>query len=138
MIDVRIKNIDESDADTLLSDDMSFEGNIFLSRPLMIMGQVKGKIESDSNVFIEKDAEVRADIIAKELSVKGTMDGSAQASIIELGSSAVVSGEVKAQSLAMESGCSFDGISRVGLGYGSSMPKTYAEENQTEESPAQD
>ena len=46
MIDVRIKNIEDSDADTLLSEDVDFQGNMNLSRPAMIKGQVTGKIES--------------------------------------------------------------------------------------------
>lgn len=131
MVDVRIKNIEESDVDTLLSEDMNFEGTMSLSRPAMIKGQVSGKIESDSNVFIEKEADVKADVKADELSVKGNLSGSVQASVIELGSSAVFSGEVKAQSLAMESGCTFSGSSQVGA-----APKTDVEEAPAEETPA--
>ena len=131
MVDVRIKNIEESDADTLLSEDMSFEGNIRLSRPAMVKGQVTGKIESDSNIFIEKEADVKADIKADVLSVKGSLSGSVQASVIELGSSAVFSGDIKAQSLAMESGCTFSGSSQIGA-----APKA-SEEAPAEEAPAQ-
>ncbi|MBO7431201.1 MAG: polymer-forming cytoskeletal protein [Spirochaetia bacterium] len=132
MVDVRIKNIEESDVDTLLSDDMSFEGSIKLSRPAMIKGQVTGKIESDNNVFIEKEADVKADINANELSVKGNLSGAVQASVIELGSSAVFSGEIKAKSLAMESGCTFNGSSQVG-----DFPKAAESEAPAEETPAQ-
>lgn len=131
MVDVRIKNIEESDVDTLLSEDMNFEGTMSLSRPAMIKGQVSGKIESDSNVFIEKEADVKADVKAVELSVKGNLSGSVQASVIELGSSAVFSGEVKAQSLAMESGCTFSGSSQIGA-----APKAVVEEAPAEETPA--
>ena len=131
MVDVRIKNIEESDVDTLLSEDMNFDGTMSLSRPAMIKGQVSGKIESDSNVFIEKEADVKADVKADELSVKGNLSGSVQASVIELGSSAVFSGEVKAQSLAMESGCTFSGSSQVGA-----APKAVVEEAPAEETPA--
>jgi cytoskeletal protein CcmA (bactofilin family) len=114
MVDVRIKNVEESDADTLLSDDMSFEGTMKVSRPAMIKGQVTGKIESDSNLFIEKEADVKADVKADELSVKGNLSGTVQATVIEMGSSAVFSGDVTAQSLAMESGCTFNGTSKIG------------------------
>ena len=131
MVDVRIKNIEESDVDTLLSEDMNFEGTMSLSRPAMIKGQVSGKIESDSNVFIEKEADVKADVKAVELSVKGNLSGSVQASVIELGSSAVFSGDVKAQSLAMESGCTFSGSSQIGA-----APKAVVEEAPAEETPA--
>ena len=131
MVDVRIKNIEESDADTLLSEDMSFQGTMSLSRPAMIKGQLAGKIESDSNVFIEKEADVKADIKANELSVKGNLSGSVQAAVIELGSSAVVSGDVKAQSLAMESGCTFSGTSQIGAAQKSDAPEA------EEEAPAQ-
>ena len=132
MVDVRIKNIEESDADTLLSEDMSFEGNIRLSRPAMIKGQVTGKIESDSNVFIEKEADVKADVKADELSVKGNLSGAVKASVVEMGSSAVFSGDLTAQSLAMESGCTFDGTSKIGA-----VPKA-AEDVNAEEAPAQE
>ena len=132
MVDVRIKNIEESDADTLLSEDISFEGNIRLSRPAMIKGQVTGKIESDSNVFIEKEADVKADVKADELSVKGNLSGAVKASVVEMGSSAVFSGDLTAQSLAMESGCTFDGTSKIGA-----VPKA-AEDVNAEEAPAQE
>ena len=132
MVDVRIKNIEESDADTLLSEDMSFEGNIRLSRPAMIKGQVTGKIESDSNVFIEKEADVKADVKADELSVKGNLSGAVKASVVEMGSSAVFSGDLTALSLAMESGCTFDGTSKIGA-----VPKA-AEDVNAEEAPAQE
>ena len=132
MVDVRIKNIEESDADTLLSEDMSFEGNIRLSRPAMIKGQVTGKIESDSNVFIEKEADVKADVRADELSVKGNLSGAVKASVVEMGSSAVFSGDLTAQSLAMESGCTYDGTSKIGA-----VPKA-AEDVNAEEAPAQE
>ena len=138
MVDVRIKNVEESDADTLLSDDMSFEGTMKVSRPAMIKGQVIGKIESDSNLFIEKEADVKADVKADELSVKGNLSGTVQASVIEMGSSAVFSGDVTAQSLAMESGCTFNGTSKIGT-----APKAQAEEPaptvyEPAEAPAQD
>ena len=135
MVDVRIKNVEESDADTLLSDDMSFEGTMKVSRPAMIKGQVTGKIESDSNLFIEKEADVKADVKADELSVKGNLSGTVQASVIEMGSSAVFSGDVTAQSLAMESGCTFNGTSKIGA-----AQKAPAEEQAeaTAEAPAQE
>ena len=136
MVDVRIKNIEESDADTLLSDDMSFEGSMKVSRPAMIKGQMTGRIESDSNVFIEKEADVKADIKADELSVKGNLSGSVQASVIEMGSSAVFSGDITAQSLAMESGCTFNGSSKIGTAP-KAEPEAPAEEATPEEAPAQ-
>ena len=132
MVDVRIKNIEESDADTLLSEDMSFDGSIRLSRPAMIKGQVTGKIESDSNVFIEKEADVKADLKADELSVKGKLSGTVKAAVIEMGSSAVFSGDLTAQALAMESGCTFDGNSRIGA-----VSKAAELEVPAEEVPAQ-
>ncbi len=132
MVDVRIKNIEESDVDTLLSEDMSFQGTMTLSRPAMIKGNLAGKIESDSNVFIEKEADVKADVKANELSVKGNLSGSIQAAVIELGSSAVFSGDIKAQNLAMESGCTFSGSSQIGT-----MPKAAEAEAQAE-TPAED
>lgn len=128
MVDVRIKNIEESDADTLLSEDVSFQGTMSLSRPAMIKGKMTGKIESDSNVFIEKGAYVNADVKADELSVTGDLSGSVQAGVIELGSTAVFSGDITARSLAMESGCIFNGTSKVGAAPVASEPEAPAEE----------
>lgn len=115
MVDVRIKNIEESDADTVISEDMVFEGNIKLSRPAMIKGQVSGKINSESNIFIEKGASVKAELKADELSVKGNLDGVIDAVVAELGNTSTFKGDIRARSLAMESGCVFSGTSRIGV-----------------------
>jgi len=115
MVDVRIKNIEESDVDTVISADMVFQGNIKLSRPAMIKGRVSGKINSNGNVFIEKGASVKAELRVKELSVKGNLDGVVDAVVVEFGNTSEFKGDVRAKSLAMESGCVFSGTSRIGV-----------------------
>ena len=128
MVDVRIKNIEESDVDTIISEDMVFQGNIKFSRPAMIKGQVSGKINSDNNVFIEKGASVKAELKANELSVKGNLDGVVDAAVVEFGNTSTFKGDIQAKSLAMESGCIFSGTSRIGVAAPVAVSETEAEE----------
>ena len=48
MAEVRIKDIDEHEIDTVLAEDIDFEGHLTFKKPLMIKGKFKGEITSTS------------------------------------------------------------------------------------------
>lgn len=110
MVDVRLKNVEESDVDTLLSEDVEFTGTAKLVKPAMIRGKIEGEINSSGNVYLEKTSDVKADIKTANLSVKGKFEGNIEAgSVVELHSSSSVKGNIKAKTVAMEGGCRFSG-----------------------------
>lgn len=112
MADVYIKNSDESEMDTILSEDIDFTGNMKFQKPLMIKGKFSGDIKSSGGLYIDKNAEVKAEIEADRVSVKGVVRGNINAaSSVELYSTANVKGDITSPILVMEGGCKFNGVS---------------------------
>ena len=58
MAEVRIKDIDEHEIDTILAEDIDFEGHLTFKKPLMIKGKFKGEIASTSSLYIGEKAYV--------------------------------------------------------------------------------
>ena len=45
MAEVHIKDMDEHEIDTILAEDIDFEGHLTFKKPLMIKGKFKGEIK---------------------------------------------------------------------------------------------
>jgi len=111
MTDVQLSNVDEDTIDTILAADVEFAGTMVFKEPLMIKGRVSGSISTENDLHIDEKAVVEADIIARNVTVRGTLKGNIQASgRVELFASCRVDGDVKATEVTMEPGCRFNGI----------------------------
>jgi len=107
---MRIRAIDESTLQTVLAEDVDFDGELRFSEPLLIKGTVKGTVISDTDLYINPDATVAATISARKVSVKGNVVGDIHAeSRLELFASARVEGNVTTPDLIMQSGCRLNG-----------------------------
>ena len=110
MAEVRIKDIDEHEIDTILAEDIDFEGQLTFKKPLMIKGKFKGEIKSTSALYIGEKAYVEAateaDVVSSKGRHKGDIVGHAR---VELFSSAHVDGDITTPDFVVESGCKFNG-----------------------------
>jgi cytoskeletal protein CcmA (bactofilin family) len=110
MAEVRIKDIDEHEIDTILADDIDFEGQLTFKKPLMIKGKFKGEIRSDSALYVgEKavvEAKVESGLVSSKGRIKGDIVGHAR---VELYSTANVEGDISTPDFVVESGCKFNG-----------------------------
>ena len=114
MSDLSIQSVDESEIDTVLAEDIDFQGKLTFSEPLMIKGRFSGEIQSTNNLYIGKDAVVKAQIEANLVSLKGKIKGNVKAhERVELFSSASVDGDISAPNMVMESGCRINGMCRM-------------------------
>lgn len=110
MSELRIKSIDESTLQTVLAEDIDFDGELRFGQPLLIKGSVRGTVISDTDLFVNPDATVSATIEAAKVSVKGTVIGDIHARTrLELFSSARVTGNVRTPDLIVQSGCRLNG-----------------------------
>jgi len=110
MAELRVRTIDESELDTVLAQDIDFEGTIEFSEPLLVKGSVRGDIKTPSDLFIADGARVNADISASRVSIKGTVQGDVNASErVELFSGAAIVGNVATPDLIVQSGSHFTG-----------------------------
>ncbi len=104
-------DLDEEDYDTVLAPDIEFAGTIEFADPFMIKGRVSGTIQASSDLLIDTDAVVKADINAKRVVIKGTVEGNVTATqIVHVFSSGKLAGDVTAPEVVLDSGCFFSGI----------------------------
>ncbi len=110
MAEVRIKDIEEHEVDTILADDIDFEGQLTFKKPLMIRGKFKGEIRSESALYVGEKAVVEAKVESSLVSSKGRIKGDITGhSRVELFSSAQVDGDIATPDFVVESGCKFNG-----------------------------
>jgi cytoskeletal protein CcmA (bactofilin family) len=115
MAEVRIKDIDEHEIDTILAEDIDFEGHLTFKKPLMIKGKFKGEIRSTSSLYIGEKAYVEAKTEAGIVSSKGRHKGDIVGhSRVELFSTAHVDGDITTPDFIVESGCKFNGYCNMG------------------------
>ncbi len=87
------------------------KGELSGSEDLYVDGTVEGTIELSSNsLIIGPNGNVRAKVNAKSVTVQGKMEGNIRAlERVELRKSAVLSGDITTQRIAIEEGAYFKG-----------------------------
>jgi cytoskeletal protein CcmA (bactofilin family) len=114
MAEIHAKKIKEHKLDTVLAEDISFSGELSFTRELMIKGRFEGMIKAEGDLYIGEDADVTAEIDARSIHVRGKIRGNVQAeSQVELMGKAEVVGDITAPKIIMETGCRFEGVSRM-------------------------
>ena len=111
MSEIRIVDVDESEVDTILAEDIDFTGTMDFDKSLMIKGKFKGDIKASGDLYIDEHAVVEARVEANIVSLKGKVKGNVFANTrVELFSCSSVDGDITAPDVIMESGCRFNGI----------------------------
>jgi len=104
----------EEKFDTMISDDIVFQGRLKFENSLRVKGIIKGTIDALGSLIIEENGKVDADINVSSLIVNGTLNGNADVKDkIEIGKSGVVIGDLKTPSLSIETGAKFTGNSSM-------------------------
>lgn len=101
----------EDDAfNTIVEDDISFTGNIKIKKTFMIRGKVNGSINSESDLVIDTDAVVNADIKAERVLIRGKVKGNVIGNkLIFVTSSGSLDGDIQTEKVVLEPGCIFTG-----------------------------
>jgi cytoskeletal protein CcmA (bactofilin family) len=115
MSEVRIKKIDENEIDTILADDIDFQGVLSFEKPLMVKGTMRGEVQASGDFYVGRNANVEAKIEAGMVSARGRIVGDIVAhSRVELFSTARVEGDITTPDLEIEGGCLFNGNCKMG------------------------
>ncbi len=114
MAEIHSRKIKEHRLDTVLAEDISFTGELSFTRELMIKGKFEGRIKAQGDLYIDENADVTAEIGARSIHVRGRVKGNVKAdSQVELMGNAEVIGDITAPKIIMETGCRFEGVSRM-------------------------
>ena len=110
MSDYRQHYTDETDMDTVISEDVFFDGQVSFEKPLLIKGRLKGAISSSGDIHINRGAVVEAKIEAGRVWLKGSVKGDIKTSgRLELFAGSSMDGDVSTPDLVIQSGCQFRG-----------------------------
>ena len=101
----------EDDAfDTIVENDISFNGSIKMQKPFLIRGKITGKIETQSDLVIDTNAVVEADIKADRVLIRGKVKGNVVGNkLIFITSSGSLDGDITTGKVVLEPGCIFTG-----------------------------
>ncbi|MBA3833099.1 MAG: polymer-forming cytoskeletal protein [Chthoniobacterales bacterium] len=101
----------------VLSSDVEIKGSIKFQKELLIDGKVEGEIHSEGVLTIGENADIRAEIKTKSITVYGKVHGNITvAERCELKSKSTLQGDLKAARLVIEEGATFIGKSEVTSG----------------------
>ena len=110
MTDVHNDILDENDFDTVLSQDIEFNGSLNFTKPFLIRGKLSGDISAQGLLVIDEEARVEANIKASRVVIRGTVKGDVRASEkVEVTITGKLTGNVTAPEILMETGCYFSG-----------------------------
>lgn len=114
-----VKDIDqfeaEEDFDTIMASDITFTGTIKFSKPFMIKGRMSGTINATSDLLIDTDSVVDADIAADRILVRGKVKGNIKGNrLVYVASSGSVEGDIEAAQVVLEPGSNFSGKCTMG------------------------
>lgn len=99
----------------ILSSDVEIKGTLKFSNDLIIDGRIEGEIMSEGDLTVGENANVKADIRTRSVTVFGKVQGNIFVSDrCELKQNAELQGDVTAGKLAIEEGATFMGSSKVG------------------------
>jgi len=96
---------------TIITAGAKIKGEIELSCNLYIDGELDGIIKSSKEVNVGKNGFVKGNITADKLIVQGKVEGSIDASSVDIKAGAHVNGEILSDDLVIESKAIFEGNS---------------------------
>ena len=101
----------------VLSSDVEIKGTIKFQKELLIDGKVEGEINSDGALTVGENADIRAEIKTKAITIYGKVQGNVNVTErCELKSKCTLQGDLKAARLIIEEGATFIGKSEVSSG----------------------
>jgi cytoskeletal protein CcmA (bactofilin family) len=110
MTDVHNDVLEDEDFDTILAQDIEFNGVLNFEKPFLIRGKLSGDIVARGLLVVDEEAIVEANINASRVIIRGSVKGDVTASEkVEVTVTGKLVGNVTAPEIFMETGCLFNG-----------------------------
>ncbi|NPA74039.1 MAG: cell shape determination protein CcmA [Epsilonproteobacteria bacterium] len=97
---------------TIIAAGTEIEGEFHITCKLHVDGKISGKIDSSNVISIGSQGEIKGDLTARKLIVKGVFDGVAECESIELLKEGKIIGKISTNDLMIESNAVFEGECR--------------------------
>lgn len=104
----------DEEAVTTLGEDTEFSGTMKFGKTLKILGKFEGDLASEGSLIIGRTGQVKAEIKVGSVIIEGKVTGNITASdLIDLRSTAELTGDIQSAKLKIEEGVLFVGRSDV-------------------------
>jgi cytoskeletal protein CcmA (bactofilin family) len=96
--------------ETIIGKSLIISGEIEGKEPVVVIGNVKGRMNINSAVFIEKEGLVEADVEAENIQISGSIRGNVQAKEkVEIKVGGRMQGDIKSPRILISDGATFKG-----------------------------
>ena len=96
---------------SILGPALEIHGDVKVSGSLLSYGKIFGNIQSNGAVRTASGSEVKGNIIAKEVTIGGKVEGDVNVDKkVTLGDTSALTGNLKATTLTIEEGAKFEGV----------------------------
>jgi len=100
----------------LLSRGVSIKGSVKFLNELVVDGEVEGMIDSPGKLSIGEHAQIKGEIKAKSVTVRGTIEGNILATErCELAAGCTLRGDIEAPRLVVDENAAFVGSAKVAM-----------------------
>ena len=97
-------------ADTVIGPNITIDGEITGSEPVLVEGTVKGKIATQATVTVAGEGVVEADVETPHIAISGQVTGNIVASErVEISAEGKMVGDIKAPRILIADGAGFKG-----------------------------
>ena len=112
MAEIHARKIDEKKFFSLLQKDVSIKGEVHFPENALIKGKIQGSLESQSEIIVDKQAEIHGNIQASRIYVQGSIIGDiACTHSVCIEQKAHVIGDISTPDLNIKPGSFFEGKS---------------------------
>ena len=126
--------MEEENFDTVVGEDVELTGSLKNTGSILINGTVKGDITSEQSVVIGQNAKVEGPVTGQLVQVSGKVDGAINAhDTLEMMPESEVSGDIKASTLNIQPGATFNGTASMETDSSTKSRATITKENLDEE-----
>ena len=104
-LDVRV-----NEKTSVIGRSMKVKGNVSADEEILIEGIVEGTIKMKHNVVIGKSGKVKADIYAKEIIIRGEVNGNVNGQVkVEIVPGGILNGDIISEKVVLAEGAKFKG-----------------------------
>lgn len=130
------ESVESPQGNTVIASDVRFDGNIIATGMVYIHGKVYGNIESANGMIkIMRNGYVEGNIVAREVTVDGTIIGECHADVIDIQDHGKITGSIVYQNLAIKRGGEFCGQAEIRAGANNNVIDLATEKNESPEIP---
>ncbi len=114
MAEIHARKIDEKKFSSLLQSDLGIKGEARFPESVLVKGSIEGYLESQDEIIVDKNAEIRGNIEAMHLQIQGNITGDIHCKQdVHIEQSARVTGDISTPNLNIEPGSFFEGRSTM-------------------------